>query len=1184
MKSVGLTASSLSTASAKLSRFEDFLTLRPPEMETGTRSLIANRYRIQDRLGKGGMGEVWSALDLLTKRKLALKQLALSGFKSLVPGTGPAPALDETVPGPDAATALGTETMDATASFVEGSPVEATPSPRTTDSSQSLRLALTQEFRVLASLRHPGIISVLDYGFDEQKQPYFTMELLEEQQDLLAATRNLTAVRQVPLLIQLLQALVYLHRREILHRDLKPQNVLVHAGSVKVLDFGLARNQDAAAELSGTLRYMAPEIFLGRPATVGSDLYAVGVMAYEVLTGDLPFPVFKSVQDLIHAPAPDFDKVRKIQQDLKPDAAPGLDWVLGRLLARNSADRYPSAVTVIADLSAAIGEPPPGETTAIRESFLQAAEFVGRESELGEFRKLLHGLHAARGGTVLIGGESGVGKSRLIEEIRTEALVRGVLVLRGQAVAEAGLPYQEWRDPLRRLSLSSELRDEDLTYLQIFVPDVGELLDRKVPPLERPEPGRLQRILQATAAALFRQQTTPVLLILEDLHWTGDESLSLLRELNQLTASHPLLIVGTFRNDEKPELPSLLPKARYMKLSRLPDEAIAKLSKSMLGASGARPAVIEYLKKQTEGNVFFLVEVVRSLAESVGGLDFIASDHTPERVTTRGISDIVLRRLNRIPAKFWPVMELAAIQGRQLDMNVLETALPGLDLPEWLRVAADGMVLDLDDGRWRFAHDKLREALLASLDGNKSGQLHQRVALAIEHVYAESARPAPRLAYHWAHAGNDEREQHYSALAGSEMLKSAAYASAIEYLERAVELLPAVAQGQEPQELGLQLSLGTAYLIAKGFTSAEMKRAFDRAGELCIKLGDPTQLFRVLFGQATFYLFSGELEACRELAERCRNHAEQSRDPDMLLEAHFALGNVLYWQGEFAPAVAEMQQVIAQYRPHQHEVHTTHFGHNPRITCLTYGAWGTWALGYPQRALSLAQEAMSLAEERNHGFSRVIAVQTLAFLHHQRRDVEETKRYAEILIEQAGQYPPYWIAGRFLLGWSLTRLDQVREGTEIIRDAWKHWGQAGAGLAHSLYSTFLLEAALDSGDLDEGIRLATAALSETRKLEERSHEAELCRLRGELIWKLSPDLNKDPKGDLQKAEANLMEAVSIARRQQARSYELRALNSLCRHRPDAETRAQLAAAYSWFSEGFETDDLKTARQFLEATI
>jgi len=559
----------------------------------------------------------------------------------------------------------------------------------------------------------------------------------------------------------------------------------------------------------------------------------------------------------------------------------------------------------------------------------------------------------------------------------------------------------------------------------------------------------------------------------------------------------------------------------------------------------------------------------------VGGLDFIGADHAPERLTTRGISEIVRRKLNRIPAKWWPVMELAAVQGRQLDMNVLEAALPGTDLAEWLSVTSEGMVLDLDDGRWRFAHDKLREALIAGLSENEGSQLHQSVALAIEQVYPEAARPAPRLAYHWAHAGDKEREQHYAALAGSEMLKSAAYASAIEYLERAVELLPAVAEGREPQELGLQLSLGTAYLIAKGFTSAEMKRAFDRAGELCIKLGDPTQLFRVLFGQATFYLFSGQLEACRELAERCLNHARQSGDPDMLLEAHFSLGNVLYWQGEFAPAAAEMQQVFSQYRPHQHEVHTAHFGHNPRITCLTYGAWSTWALGYPQQALGLAQEAMSMAEERNHGFSRIIAVQTMAFLHHQRRDVQETKRYAETLIEHGGQYPPYWIAGRFLLGWSLTRLDRTQEGTKTIRDAWKQWGQAGAGLAHSLYTTFLLEAALQTGDLEEGIALATSALTTARKLGERSHEAELCRLRGELVWKLS--------GDRKKAEADFIEATNVARRQQARSYELRALNSLCQHRLDGETRAQLASAYAWFTEGFETEDLKTARQILEVT-
>src|SRR5260370_13084157 len=175
-------------------------------METGNRPLIARRYRIQDRLGKGGMGEVWSALDLLTNKKLALKQLALSGFRSPVPGTAPAPAIAaETVPPPHAATNLEAETLGATAT---ASLLEGTPSPRITDSSQALRLALTQEFRVLASLRHPSIISGLDYGFDEQRQPYFTMELLEEPLDLLAATRDLSAAQKVPLLIKTLQALV----------------------------------------------------------------------------------------------------------------------------------------------------------------------------------------------------------------------------------------------------------------------------------------------------------------------------------------------------------------------------------------------------------------------------------------------------------------------------------------------------------------------------------------------------------------------------------------------------------------------------------------------------------------------------------------------------------------------------------------------------------------------------------------------------------------------------------------------------------------------------------------------------------------------------------------------------------------------------------------------------------------
>jgi serine/threonine protein kinase/predicted ATPase len=1138
-------------------------------MHTASETLIANRYRIHEQLGKGGMGEVWSAFDLLTRTWVAIKRLSLEQLSSPHSGTA-APTTDaitETVPIIRSAEWMELEAAKPTLLL---SP--ATPTPRSNDSNQALRLALAQEFRVLASLRHPCIITVLDYGFGEYKQPYFTMELLENPLTLHTAARGLPAKHQVSLLIRVLQALVYLHRREILHRDLKPQNVLVCQGTVKVLDFGLAVYRQAAAELSGTLGYMAPEILLGHSASVASDLFAVGVMAYEMLTGEHPFPHWKNVRERSREPGPDLDAIRRRHPDLPGEDSSGLEAVIARLLAWNPEDRYASALNVIEDLSAAIGEPTPPETIAIRESFLQAAEFVGREGEVREFRRLLHRLEEGHGATVLIGGESGVGKSRLVEEIRTEALVRGVLVIRGQGVAEAGHPYQEWREPLRRLCLSTEPREEDLTYLQIFVPDIGDLLERKVPPLARPDAGTLRRTLLAAASSLFRQQASPVLLILEDLHWTSDDSLALLRELSELAASHPLLIVGTFRNDEKADLPSLLPGARYLNLPRLPEEAIARLSRSMLGASGSRPAVIEYLARQTEGNVFFLVEMVRSLAETAGGLEFIASENTPDRLTTQGISQIVTRRLERVPAKWRYAMDVAAVAGRQLDLDILGSALVGADLAEWLRDAADSAVFDLHAGQWRFAHDKLREAILSGLSSEKSVQLHERVARAIENVFAEPVRPAARLAYHWARAGNREREQHYAALTGAEMLRGAAYASAIQYLERAVALLPFLPREDAQQELPLQLNLGTAYLITKGHASQAMKLAFDRAGELCVALGEPAQLFRVLFGQSTFYLFRGELEACRELAERCLHHAIQSKDPDMLLESHFALGNALYWQGEFAGAVEQMQQVIAQFRPHQHEVHTAHFGHNPRITCLTYGAWGRWALGYPDGALRLAKDALALAEERNHEFSHAIAVQTNAFVYHQRRDVAETKRYATALIEQAGEYPTYLIAGNFLLGWALVREGSVAEGAEAIRHAWKQWTEAGAGLAHSLYATFLLEAALQSGDFAEGLDLANAALARARELGERSHEAELCRLRGHLVWKIS--------GCAEKGEADFREAVSVARRQQARSYELRALNSLCQCRPDAAACAQLATAYAGFSEGLGTEDLETARQIL----
>jgi serine/threonine protein kinase len=299
-------------------------------------------------------------------------------------------------------------------------------------------VALANEFKILAGLRHPNIVSVLDFGFDAGRQPYFTMDLLEKKQRITAAAHGQPMEVKIQLLMQLLQALDYLHQRQIIHRDLKPDNVLVTGeGTVKVLDFGLALSASYAQQLgdsaSGTLAYMAPEVLRGDPVSVASDLFAFGVIAYEVFSDKHPFTT-DTISGIISA------ILTKI-----PDLSgfePPLTGFFSRLLDKDPANRYPDAEAVMRELSVATGSPRPQENLVIRESFLQAASFVGREAEIKQLEALTKDSMRGNGKTYLIGGESGSGKSRLLDELRVRMLVENVLVLRGQAIAEGGTPYR----------------------------------------------------------------------------------------------------------------------------------------------------------------------------------------------------------------------------------------------------------------------------------------------------------------------------------------------------------------------------------------------------------------------------------------------------------------------------------------------------------------------------------------------------------------------------------------------------------------------------------------------------------------------------------------------------------------------------------------------------------------------
>lgn len=551
-----------------------------------TAQTIGRRYMLHELLGMGGMGEVYRAIDRLTGQTVALKQ-------------------------------------------VIASPQELTFASKAEKGSNLL--ALATEFRTLSSLRHPNIISVLDYGFDEAHRPYFTMEYLPDAKTIIQAGRGRTQQEQIELILRMLQALVYLHRRGILHRDLKPGNVLVTDEQVKVVDFGLSvetrtrSTMVATQTTAGTLPYMAPELFHGMPVSRASDLYSVGVIAYELFTGHHPFST-NNIAVLVNEILNKTVDVSTIGPD------ENLAVVLEGLLAKKKEERPHDASQVIHALCQAANLPLPPETESIRESFLQAAKFVGRSSELSQLTNVLNAVLEGHGSSWLIGGESGVGKSRLLEELRTLALVKGAMVLRGQAVSEGGRVYQVWRDMLPFLCILTNLDDVEASILKPLVPDIGNLLGRDIPD---PPPADLQTTqsrLFDLMIKLFQRQPQPMVLILEDLHWAGSGSMGLIEYVSREAANLPLFLIGSFRDDESPNLPERIPEARVLELPRLDDLSIKELSASILGETGRQAQIVDLLRRETEGIPFFLIEVVRALAEYAGELSQIGQKLLPEKI------------------------------------------------------------------------------------------------------------------------------------------------------------------------------------------------------------------------------------------------------------------------------------------------------------------------------------------------------------------------------------------------------------------------------------------------------------------------------------------------------------------------------------------------------------------------
>ncbi|MEM7346118.1 MAG: tetratricopeptide repeat protein, partial [Chloroflexota bacterium] len=580
----------------------------------------------------------------------------------------------------------------------------------------------------------------------------------------------------------------------------------------------------------------------------------------------------------------------------------------------------------------ATGEVTPKESPAIRESYLQAAAFVGREIELKQLTQALEEAVAASAQVWLVGGESGVGKSRLMDEFRVQALVNGWQVLTGQAVADGGLVYQLWQTIVPQLVLGTELSNLEAGVLQEMVPKLGQIFTEPTPTPPELTGGAYQERQVLTLVAILQRQQQPTLILLEDLQW-AEESLApvkqILKVLDQLSG---VLVVGTYRNDERPELPDILPGAQTLPLERLDERQVAQLTQSMVGETNVTPELISLLSKQSEGNTFFIIEAMRALAEEAGRLETVGQMSLPTHILTSGMATLLQRRLELVETADQPLLALAAVAGRQIDQQVLAVLAPERNISSWLQRVSESGVLSVRDNQWLFSHDKLRESLQAQLSTETRQNHHRQVALALEQVYPEDATYHQMLLEHWHQAGNLDKEIHYLTTVAQYLIDIPAdYNEAHRLLARSLPSLSA----DDARRVTL-LNLWSQLYWAQGNYDQAQAQA-QEAQLLSKKINDVSGLAASLHNMGNVAHNKSDYEAANNYYQKSFDHWQSIDDQRGVVIALSGLARVAFRQGFYEQSYSYSEQGLESSQALGDQVNVARFFNHLGVAADTLG-------------------------------------------------------------------------------------------------------------------------------------------------------------------------------------------------------------------------------------------------------
>jgi class 3 adenylate cyclase/predicted ATPase len=825
--------------------------------------------------------------------------------------------------------------------------------------------------------------------------------------------------------------------------------------------------------------------------------------------------------------------------------------------------------------------------------------FVGREDEL---RSLLHRWERVLEGdgqVVTIIGEGGIGKSRLVQRFREELTATPHTWLEcTTAPFFQNTPFYAVADMLQQSFHwdASDTVEQRLAALEASlglagldpheaVPLIAPLLElptgnRYPPPSIAPDLQRKRLLATVVAWTFGVAKTQPLVIATEDLHWADPSTLELIQLLVEQGAPARLLLLYTAR----PEFHAPWPmRAHHMQINL--NRLTAGNVRTMIAQVAARIALadetVATVVERTGGVPLFVEELTRAVLES-GEAKLIG------REIPATLHDSLMARLDRLgPAK--EVIQIGAVIGSEFSYELLRAVHPlgEAELQAALRRLADTELLYVrgiaPDATYQFKHALIRDAAYEALLKSRRKELHQRVARTIDEQFAELKDAQPEvLARHWTEAGDNDQAVRYFQLAGARAVLRNAMVEATRHYLRALELLGALPENVERdrRELKLQLAIGPALTAVKGFAAAETERAYTRARELCAQLADSLQLSPVLFGLWVMYLVRGELRRAHEIAEELLQLAQSAHDPELRLYAHIALGHTFLWMGDFIPATEHLESAIAIYDPEHHQTLALRYlGFDAAVYCLSGMALTLWQLGYPDQALMRGNEALALAQRLSDPQSLVLAERFLGEVHLFRREAHAAQENAESLINRSAERGfSEWIPrATTLRGGAIVLQGRHEEGIAQIREGLAALRATRFELWRTPFLCLLAEAYVATGRLDDGFSALTEAQAVADKNEEREHEAEIHRLKGELLLKR--------ESNAAEAQGCFQRSIEIARQQSAKSLELRATISLARLRDKQGDRpaasAMLTAIYGWFTEGFDTADLKDAKALLD---